>query len=195
MNKFLWAFCLTAVIATATWAAPEQPDSALLAKLNVGRDEKLLLKANEVRVLKPADFPEVSLIAFVLSRGDCVVGSALVNDTLVTPSEACSVALRAHGWEQADGPAKIALALQWLEQAQLGFGETMVKTRPPHFGSNWVKWSNPDTLAQASGSVRIIVWVEMPPAPEAPRRFNKKLYWFSKEGKLHSRILETYEMD
>lgn len=193
MKKILWAFCLTAAIA---WAAPEPPDAALLEKLNAGRDEKQLLKANQVRVLKPAEFPEVSLIGFVIGQGDCLIGSALVDNKLVTPGEACGVALRAHGWEQADGPGKIALAMQWLEQAQLGFGETLVKTRPPHFGTNWVKWSNPDTLANLSGSVRIIVWVEMRPAPEAPRRFHKKLYWFSKEGNMQrSRILETYEMD
>lgn len=197
MKKILWAFCLTAAIAaTLAWANPEPPDLALLEKLNAGRDEKQLLKADQVRVLKPAEFPEVALIGFVIGQGDCLIGSALVDNKLVTPGEACGVALRAHGWEQADGTGKIALAMQWLEQAQFGFGETMIKKRPPHFGSNWVKWSNPDTLANDSGSVRIVAWVELRPTPEAPRRFNKKLYWFSKEGNLlRSRILETYEMD
>lgn len=199
MKRFLWAFCLsvaTAATLSLAWAAPEPPDPTLLEKLNVGRDEKQLLKADQVRVLKPEGFPEVSLIGFLVSQGDCLVGSALVDNKLVTPGEACGVALRAHGWEQADGPGKIALATQWLEQAQFGFGEAMVKKRPPHFGTNWVKWSNPETLANLSGSVRIITWVELRPTPEAPRRFHKKLYWFSKEGALQrSRILETYEMD
>ncbi|MBN9417090.1 hypothetical protein ABS71_02200 [bacterium SCN 62-11] len=194
MKKILWAFCMI-LTTTLTWAAPEPPDAALLEKINAGRDEKQLLKADQVRVLKPADFPEVSLIGYVIGQGDCLIGSGLVDNKLVTPGEACGVALRAHGWEQADSQGKIALALQWLEHAQFGFGETLLQKRPLHFGTNWVKWSNLETVANESGSVRVIGWVELRPTPDSPRRFHKKLYWFSKEGNLlRSRILETYEL-
>lgn len=194
MKKILWAFCLF-LTTTLGWANPEPPDAALLEKINAGRDEKQLLKADQVRVLRPAEFPEVALIGFVIGQGDCIIGSALVDNKLVTPGEACGVALRAHGWEQADGNGKIALARQWLDQAQFGFGETLVEKRPLHFGSNWIKWTNPDTLANPSGSVRIVGWVELRPQPDSPRRFHKKLYWFGKEGNLlRARILETYEM-
>lgn len=166
-----------------------------MEKINAGRDEKQLLKADQVRVLKPADFPEVSLIGYVIGQGDCMIGSALVDNKLVTPGEACGVALRAHGWEQANSEGKIALALQWLEGAQFGFGETLLQKRPLHFGTNWVKWSNLETLANESGSVRVVGWVELRPTPDSPRRFHKKLYWFAKDGNLlRSRILETYEM-
>lgn len=188
----LWAFSLIAC------ASPniELPDPALLEMINAGRDEKSLLKADQIRVIHPPDFPEVTLIAYVVGTNDLLLGSALMNSKIMTPNEACGLALKAKGWEQAEGQQKIALAMQWLEQAQLGFGETIVKTKPPHFGTNWVKWSDPETLANLSGSVRIIAWIESRPTGASSRRFHKNVFWFSKEGfLLRSKVVETFELD
>lgn len=172
------------------------PDPATLELINAGRDEKQLLKSDQVRVIHPADFPEVTLVAFVVGSNDLLLGSAIVNNKIMTPNEACGLALRAKGWEQADGPQKIALAMLWLEEGQLGFGETIVKTKPPHFGTNWIKWSDPETLANLSGSVRIIAWIENRPNGSGTRRFHKNVFWFSKEGFLmRSKVVETYELD
>ncbi len=171
------------------------PDPSLLELINAGRDEKEVLKADQVRVLHPPDFPDVTLVAYVVGSNDLLLGSAVMNNKMMTPNEACGLAMKAKGWEQAEGPQKIALAMQWLEQAQLGFGEAIVKTRPPHFGTNWIKWSDPETLANLSGSVRIVAWIESRPGA-GPRRFHKNVFWFSKEGfLLRSKVLETYELD
>lgn len=172
------------------------PDPALLELINAGRDDKQVLKSDQVRVIHPPDFPDVTLVAYVVGSNDLLLGSAIVNNKVMTPNEACGLALKAKGWEQADGQQRVNLAMLWLEQAQLGFGETLVKTKPPRFGTNWVKWSDPETLANLSGSVRIIAWIEARNNGSSTRRFHKNVFWFSKEGFLmRSKVVETYELE
>jgi len=186
----LWAFSL------AVWAAPELPDSKLMEMINVGREEGHLLTSDKVRVVHPADFPEVTVVGFLSGPNECLVGKALLDNKLVSPAEACGLVLRAHGWEGADGPARVALALQWLEQAQLGFGESILRSRPLHFGDKWTPYTPLDTLANLSGSVRVVCWVEKPPNGEPRRRFHKNLYWFGKDGRmLRAKVLDTFELD
>lgn len=186
----LWAFSLVGL------AAPELPDAKLMTLLNQGREDNQILKAEQVRVVRPPSFPEVTVVGFVVGANDCMAGQALVDNALVGLIEACGIALRARGWEQAAGPQKIALAMQWLEEAQLGFGDTIVKVKPEGFGSREVRFSAPETLATLTGAVRVQVWIESPPGPTANRHFRRVLYWFGKDGRLlRSRVLDTYDME
>lgn len=171
------------------------PDAKTLQLVNQGREEGQLLKADSIRVVHPASFPEVTLIGFIVGINDCLLGQAVVDNQLVGTVEACGIALRSRGWEQAQGPQKIALAMQWLEEAQLGFGDRLVLVKPERFGDASVHFRAPETLATLTGSVRVLVWVESPPGSAPIRRFRRVLYWFGKDGRLvRSKVMETFEL-
>ena len=186
----LWAFSYCG------WAAPELPDAKTLQLVNQGREENQMLKTEQVRVIHPTSFPEVTMIGFIVGTNDCMVGQALVDGQLVGISEACGIALRSRGWEAALGPQKIALALQWLEEAQLGFGDTIVKVKPEGFGDRNVRFRAPETLATLTGSVRVLAWIESPEGSSARRRFRRALYWFGKDGRMmRSTIVDTFDLE
>jgi len=173
----------------------KQPDAATLQKLNEGREEDKFLKADQVRLMTPSKFPEVTLVGFLVGPNECIVGKAIVEGKLISPGEACGIALRKRGWEQATGPAKIALATEWLEDAQLGFGERLVKSKPEGFNGKEALYSPVEALATLSGSVRIMAWIEYPPSPSPGRRFRRSLFWFGKDGRISRiRVLETLEL-
>jgi hypothetical protein len=187
----LWAFSFF------VWAAPEPPDGNVMQLVNQGREEGQQLKADQVRVVHPPAFPEVTMVGFLAGSNDCLLGQAIVDDKLVGVAEACGIAMRSRGWEAAPGPQKIALAMQWLEEAQLGFGDTIVKEKPPGFGDRSVGFRAPETLATLSGSVRVLVWIEAPRSATATssRRFRRTLYWFGKDGRLlRSSVVDTFEV-
>ena len=177
------------------WAAPEPADPQLVQMINEGRDEENTLKPEQIRVVHPASFPEVTMVGFVVGSNDCILGQAVVEGKLVGPTEACGIALRNRGWVEATGAQKVELAMQWLSEAQLAFGDKILQEKPEGFGDRNVHFRAPETLATLTGSVRVLLWIESPPGVVPGRRFRRALYWFGKDGRmLRSSIVDTFDM-
>jgi hypothetical protein len=182
-------------LAAPCWAAPERPDPTVLQLINQDRPDDQQVKADQVRVVRPASFPEVTLVGFLVGTNECLLGSAVIGNQPMTPAEASGVALRQRGWETADNKEKTRLSLLWVQEALLGFGETMLDKKPEGFGGRDVRFKEPEVLCTMSGAVRVIVWLEEPPSGNNSRHFRRNLYWFDKAGHMiRGRILERYEM-
>lgn len=195
MKTFLLTTGLVLSLVFAVSAAPEAPTPAILQMLNEGRPEEQMLKPEDVRISHPADFPEATLVGFLSGPNACLLGRVIVENKALSPGEATGVLLRQRGWETADGPEKSRLAMLWLRQGLLGFGDEVLEKKPAGFGDAETRFQPPDVLCTLSGAVRITTWIEEPPGPSSQRYFRHSLYWFARNGDLvRSKIMERFEM-
>lgn len=167
----------------------------MLKLLNAGRAEEQQLKADQVRVVQPEAFPEVTLVGFLTGSNSCLIGRAIVDGKSVLPGEACGIVMRKHGWEAAKGEQRGQLALSWVRDALTAFGEQLVTTRPKAWRSHNPDFAAPESLCTLTGEVRLNVWLEQAPGQTESRQFRRQLYWFGPDGSLvRSRVLDTFEL-
>jgi hypothetical protein len=179
------------------WAQPQpsQPDAKLLELVNQGREEEHKVKADQVVVLRPASFEKVLVVGFLVGQNQALLGKVMVGDQLLSPGEACGLALRAKGWEAANGAQRSALAMQWLEEVQLAFGEKVLKSKPGGFMDRDGRFHAPELTPNLNGTLRVILWLEEPLVGPDYRRIRRNLYWFGKDGRLlKARVLETQDL-
>lgn len=160
------------------------PDAATLQLINEGRDGGSVVKAEQVRLLTPVDFPEATLVGFVSGSTQCLLGAVIVDGQLLNPREASGVLLRKRGWESASAEEKKRLAFGWLVQCQFGFGETMLERKPSGWPERDSRFREPEFLPTLTGSARVLTWVEDPPGLSTSRSFRRMMYWFGSDGRL-----------
>lgn len=187
--------CLLALILLCTplGAQPTPVDAPTLELLNQGREDDSLLAPEQVRQLKPKSFPEATVIGYVVGSNDCIVGTILVEGRVCGVAEGSARVLRKRGWEKATADERVRLARLWLEEVQLGFGDTMMVARVDGFPPK-TPFLPPEMAPMLSGAVRVVTWVQEPPGASMQRVFRKNLFWFSREGALAQvRVLERIQ--
>lgn len=193
MKRFLLGLCLFAAVPAC--AVPEKPAPAVLQLINVGRPEEQHLTADQVRVVQPESFPEATLVGFMAGPNECLLGRVIIEGKPLTPGEASGILLRKRGWETVDANEKSRLAMLWVQDGLLAFGEKIVAKKPDGFGDKEVKFREPEVQCAMSGAVRVLVWIEEPIGPNSGRQFRRNLYWFSKEGAMvRARVTERFEL-
>lgn len=179
-----------ALLCTSLSAQPVPPDAATLELLNQGREDEELLRTEQVRLLKPKSFPEATAVGYLVGANDCMVGTILVEGLRCSLAEGSARVLRKYGWEKALPEERARLARLWVEEVLLGFGESMLQSRPDGFPAK-TPFQAPEVVPMLSGAVRIIAWVQQSPGASLGRVYRRSLYWFGREGGLmQSRVLE-----
>ena len=195
MKRFLIAATFSLTVFGVALAAPEKPGPAVLQLLNEGRPEEQHLKADQVRLVQPADFPEATLVGFLSGSNTCLLGKVIVENRAMSPNEATGILLRRRGWENADSKEKSRLAMLWLRQGLLAFGDQVVEKKPDGFGDAETRFREPEVQCTLSGAVRITAWIEEPQGSSSERYFRRGLYWFAKNGDLvRSKVLERFQV-
>lgn len=193
MKRFVLAFCLFSAV--PAFSAPEKPLPALLELLNEGRPDEQRVTADQVRVLQCESFPEATLVGFLAGPNECLLGRVVIGGKALSPAEASGLLLRKRGWENADQNEKTRLAMLWIQDGLLAFGEKVLSKKPEGFGDKEVKFREPDVQCAASGAVRVLVWIEEPLGPSTTRHYRRNLYWFNKEGAVvRAKVMERYEL-
>jgi hypothetical protein len=193
VKRLLFGLCL--LLSVPVGAAPEKPAPALLQLINEGRPDEQNVTSDQVRVIQPESFPEATLVGFMAGSNECLLGRVIIEGKSLTPGEAAGVLLRKRGWESADATEKSRLAMLWVQDGLLAFGEKIVTKKPEGFGDKDVKFREPEVQCALSGAVRVLVWVEEPLGPSSGRQYRRNLYWFSKEGAVvRARVTERFEL-
>lgn len=188
-------FCFAWLSLTWAWAQPTPADPKILEIVNRDRDDEHKLKAGQVCVLHPASFEKVLAVGFLVGQNQALLGKILIDDQLLSPGEGCGLALRAKGWESATAAQRSTLAMQWVEEVQLGFGERILTKKPPGFMDRDGRFHAPEVTPTLSGALRVVVWLEEPLMGPDYRRIRRNLYWFGKDGRMtKARVLESQDL-
>lgn len=174
-------------------AVTNQPASAevegAVRLLNEGRKGSARLSAGQLRLRHPKAFPQVTLVGFVTGNGGVILGSILIGGKPYQPNQAAELVLQQAGWEQAAAADRQRLGMLWIEEALLGFGDSVVRDKPRVEGKKLL--SPPKESSLNDGGVRFVLWVKENQGHDLGTYYRRSYFLFGPRGQLvHNRVLD-----
>lgn len=135
---------------------------------------------------RPKELPNIILIGgFAHDRG-CILTEAFVDKRYVNKKDNLSeVALKFLGWEKADSDKRAELALNWVKNGLLVFGNPLDKATE-HFNDSQ-KFEKPTSSKQKDDSIKVTLWIKHSAGMVCEDAYSKVGYNFSSDGKLIKR--------
>lgn len=135
---------------------------------------------------RPKELPNIIIIGgFAHDRG-CILTEAFVDKKYVNKKDNLSqVALKSLGWEKADSDKREELALNWVKNGLLAFGNPLEKATK-HFNDSQ-KFEKPTSSKQGDNSIKVTLWIKHPAGMVCEDAYSKVGYNFSTDGKFTKR--------
>ena len=162
------------------------------ALINQGRPVQEQVPAGRLHVAHSKSFPEATLVGFFTGSRSVILGDVIIDGKVYTANSAATLLLQKAGWEKASPPEKQALALAWLDECVLAFGETLLRTAPAKYGD--LARIKPVALKSlGDGSVRVIGWVQEDPGLNTGTFYRQIHYIFGPQAQVvRSRIVDRF---
>jgi hypothetical protein len=157
--------------------------STVLNLVNSGRPANEKVPAERIHIAHPKSFPKATLVGFFTGSRGVLLGDIMVDGKLYVANSAAPLLLQQAGWDKASGPERQALALQWLDECVLAFGDTLLRTTPSKTGDA-AKIKPLAVQSLGDGGVRVNGWIQEDPGRNSGQFYRRILYIFGPHGQI-----------
>lgn len=171
--------------------------SEKIAAGELSSKELYKVSPENIHLLKINEFPGIVVVGEHVTTHSATLRGVYVGSKFGTHQEQAAAAMRLAGWETADGPARIKLALIWAERVLYEFDGHFERGHLHVFGGfHRPAYTKPGGKVLRDGSVQINFWYrEVERGRSAAKTFHYMEVVFNSDGSLkHIKPLKTFDV-
>ncbi len=135
---------------------------------------------------RPKELPNIILVGDFAHDLGCRLTGGFVGQEYVKRKDLSESALKSLGWEKAPKDVREGLALNWVKNGMMAFGNPLDKATKDFTNR---KFEKPRAKSDNDGNITITLWLKRPAGMICEDAYSQVSYAFSKDGRFQKRNL------